>query len=444
MADSKISDLTALSTPADDDVFAIVDTDAGQTKKITAANVKTYAGVTTEAVQDIVGAMFSSNTETDITATYEDGDGTIDLVVSVSAGNLPTAIDAAKLGDGSVSNAEFQRLDGVSSDIQTQLDGKQASLTFGISNTNVPQFTSGVADDDFLRIAGTSVEGRSASEVLSDIGGQAALTFGISNTNAVKIDSSSVADDEYARFTANGLESRSTAEVLSDIGAQASLTFGISNTNAVKIDSSSVADDEYARFTANGLESRSTSEVLSDIGGQAALTFGISNTNIPIFTSGVVDDDFLRVAGTSIEGRSASEVLSDIGGQAALTFGISNTNAVKIDSASVADDEYARFTANGLESRSTAEVLSDIGGITASSTDTLTNKTIDADGTGNSITNIENANIKASAAIDATKIADGSVTSAEFQYLGSVTSDIQTQLDAKASKGLAVAMAIAL
>jgi hypothetical protein len=444
MADSKISDLTALSTPADDDVFAIVDTDAGQTKKITAANVKTYAGFSTEAVQDIVGAMFSSNTETDIAATYEDGDGTIDLVVSVSAGNLPTAIDAAKIGDGSVSNTEFQRLDGVSSDIQTQLDGKQASLTFGISNTNVPQFTSGVADDDFLRIAGTSVEGRSASEVLSDIGGQAALTFGISNTNAVKIDSSSVADDEYARFTANGLESRSTAEVLSDIGGQASLTFGISNTNAVKIDSSSVADDEYARFTANGLESRSTSEVLSDIGGQAALTFGISNTNIPIFTSGVVDDDFLRVAGTSIEGRSASEVLSDIGGQAALTFGISNTNAVKIDSSSVADDEYARFTANGLESRSTAEVLSDIGGITASSTDTLTNKTIDADGTGNSITNIENANIKASAAIDATKIADGSVTSAEFQHLGSVTSDIQTQIDAKASKGLAVAMAIAL
>jgi len=55
--------------------------------------------------------------------------------------------------------------------------------------------------------------------VLSDIGGQASLTFGISNTNAVKIDSASVADDEYARFTANGLESRSTTEVASDIGA---------------------------------------------------------------------------------------------------------------------------------------------------------------------------------------------------------------------------------
>jgi hypothetical protein len=141
-----------------------------------------------------------------------------------------------------------------------------ATLLTGISNGNLPVFTSGAADDDFLRIDGTAIEGRSASEVLSDIGAQASLTFGISNTNAVKIDSASVADDEYARFTASGLESRSTSEVLSDIGAQGTLTFGISNTNAVKIDSASVADDEYARFTANGLESRSVSELASDIG----------------------------------------------------------------------------------------------------------------------------------------------------------------------------------
>ena len=97
--------------------------------------------------------------------------------------------------------------------------GTAAVAATGISNTNVPVFTSGVADNDFLRVDGTSIEGRSASEVLSDIGGQTSLTFGISNTNAVKIDSSSVADDEFARFTANGLESRSASEVLSDIGA---------------------------------------------------------------------------------------------------------------------------------------------------------------------------------------------------------------------------------
>ena len=39
-------------------------------------------GKTNEEIQDIVGAMFSGNTETNITATYEDSDGTIDLVVS--------------------------------------------------------------------------------------------------------------------------------------------------------------------------------------------------------------------------------------------------------------------------------------------------------------------------------------------------------------------------
>ena len=44
----------------------------------------------------------------------------------------------------------------------------------GISSGNVATFTSGVADNDFLRIDGTSVEGRSASELLSDIGATSA------------------------------------------------------------------------------------------------------------------------------------------------------------------------------------------------------------------------------------------------------------------------------
>ena len=83
---------------------------------------------------------------------------------------------------------------------------------------------------------------------------------------------------------------------------------------------------------------------------------------------------------------------------------------------------------------STPTTLSGYGitdAITAISSDTLTNKTFDADGTGNSITNIENANIKAAAAIDATKIADGSVTNTEFQYINSLSSNAQTQIDAK-------------
>jgi hypothetical protein len=46
--------------------------------------------------------------------------------------NASAAIDASKIADGSVSNAEFQYLDGVTSSIQTQIDNK-AAKSFAIA-----------------------------------------------------------------------------------------------------------------------------------------------------------------------------------------------------------------------------------------------------------------------------------------------------------------------
>jgi len=46
---------------------------------------------------------------------------------------------------------------------------------------------------------------------------------------------------------------------------------------------------------------------------------------------------------------------------------------------------------------------------------------------------VVNASIASGAAIDATKIADGSVTSAEFQYISTLSSNAQTQINAKAA-----------
>ena len=46
---------------------------------------------------------------------------------------------------------------------------------------------------------------------------QAALTFGIADTNAVKIDDSDAADNDYCKLTATGIEGRSYSEVKTDL-----------------------------------------------------------------------------------------------------------------------------------------------------------------------------------------------------------------------------------
>lgn len=72
-------------------------------------------------------------------------------------------------------------------------------------------------------------------------------------------------------------------------------------------------------------------------------------------------------------------------------------------------------------------------GITATETATFTNKTIN--GPNNTITNLADTNLASDAAIDASKIANGNVSNAEFQYLDGVTSSIQSQLDSAVSFG---------
>ena len=107
------------------------------------------------------------------------------------------------------------------SEIQNQIDKLKSTSSTGL-RTKVPHNI-----DSMLKL-GTVEEAKSPSNrhaiskkilSLNEQGIVQYLKFGIANTNPVQVDHASVVDNDYAKFTANGLEGRSASEVRSDIGA---------------------------------------------------------------------------------------------------------------------------------------------------------------------------------------------------------------------------------
>ena len=111
-----------------------------------------------------------------------------------------------------------------------------ATLSTGISNGNLPVFTSGAADNDFLRIDGTSIEGRSASEVLSDIaaapaaGSSNIVTTGALNSGSITSGFGAI-DNGSSAITTTGVGSFGSLDISGDIDVD-----GTANLDAVDID----------------------------------------------------------------------------------------------------------------------------------------------------------------------------------------------------------------
>ena len=97
--------ITATYQDGDGTIDLVVDNDLSNYDNSSSGFIT--ATLTTEQVQDIVGAMFSSNTETRISATYQDGDGTIDLVADDMNFSVSDITGATALTSGLASTDEF-------------------------------------------------------------------------------------------------------------------------------------------------------------------------------------------------------------------------------------------------------------------------------------------------------------------------------------------------
>ena len=140
--------------------------------KITYTNTVINTQLSTEQVQDIVGNMFSNNTETRISATYEDSDGTIDLVVDdmTSDNNTTYGISAAD-GDNSdeekivLTGTNPSTTDDVVLEAGTGLSIARTGDKITFTNTDTGSGTPSLTTEEVQDIVGGMVSGNTETRV---------------------------------------------------------------------------------------------------------------------------------------------------------------------------------------------------------------------------------------------------------------------------------------
>ena len=204
--DLDIDGMTDIGAALVDADLMIVDDGAGGTnRKATMDRLATYmqsaltfttntnTQLSTEQVQDIAGGMFTGNTETGITATYEDGDGTIDLVVGTlnqdTTGNAATAtaLETARTiggtsfdGTGNITPANATL-----AATATALANARAFTTSGDVVLASANFDGSGDFTTTATIQANAVEGSMLNNNV--ISGQTALTSGLASTDELAI-----------------------------------------------------------------------------------------------------------------------------------------------------------------------------------------------------------------------------------------------------------------
>jgi hypothetical protein len=223
-----------------------------------------YGGGITNALNDIGNVTITSNSSGEVLKW--NGAAWVNNTLS-EAGISPTAGSSSLVTTGTISSGTWNGTaiaDAYISSSSTW-DAKQAALTFGIANTNAVKIDSATAaDNDYAKITASGIEGRSYSEVKTDLSLNSVENTAVSTwagtSNIITLGTISTGTWNGTAVADGYVSSASTWNA-----KQSALTFGIANTNTINIDSASAASGEYAKLTTTGIESKSFSEVKTDL-----------------------------------------------------------------------------------------------------------------------------------------------------------------------------------
>ena len=160
-----------------------------------------------------------------------------------------------------------------------------------------------------------------------------------------------------------------------------------------------------------------------------------SDANKPVSTATQTALDLKVDENAAITGATKTKITYDAKGL--VTAGADATTADIADSTKRSYVTDAQSTVIGNTSGTNTgdnATNSQYSGLAASKQDTLVSATNIKTINSTSVLGSGNISVAPASGIDATAIADGTVTSTEFQYINSLTSNAQTQIDAKTNK----------
>ena len=132
-----------------------------------------------EQVQDIVGAMFSGNTETNITATYQDSDGTIDLVATNTTYSQATSSTLGLVKIGYTENGK---------NYPVELSSGQMYVNVPWTDTNTNTFRTVTAGGNTLGSSETLAFTAGTNVTISESGGAVTINSSRATRDSLGID----------------------------------------------------------------------------------------------------------------------------------------------------------------------------------------------------------------------------------------------------------------